>query len=234
MLLAKSCHDIDWIHYVMNKRCTSVSSFGDLFHFNKSSRPHGAGERCTACSVEPDCPYSALRIYFRFLKQGVTGWPVSILVDGEVTEESILQAIRRGPYGRCVYECDNDVVDHQILNLEFEGGGTASFVMTGFTQARGRETRLFGTKGEIRGDGKRVEVYNFLTDSSKVIDTSRKGPSSLAGHGGGDYLLMEAFVTAIAENRPDLILSGPEETLESHLITFSAEASRREHKTVSL
>ncbi len=234
MLLAKSCHDIDWIHYIMNRRCKSVSSFGSLFHFRRENKPRNAGERCVACDHEPRCPYSALRIYLRFVRRGITGWPVSVLVDDDVTEESVLDALREGPYGRCVYECDNDVVDNQVVNMEFEGGQTASFTMTGFTQARGRETRIFGTRGEIRGDGKILEVYDFLSDTKESVDTTRKDVSSLAGHGGGDYGLMHAFVSAVMEGNPKYILSGPGETLESHLITFSAEASRRERRTVSI
>ena len=234
MLLAKSCHDIDWIHYIMNRRCKSVSSFGSLFHFTRENMPSNAGERCVACDYETHCPYSALRIYLRFLRSGITAWPVSVLVDDGVTEESVLDALTEGPYGRCVYACDNDVVDNQVVNMEFEGGQTASFTMTGFTQARGRETRIFGTRGEIRGDGKILEIYDFLSDTKESVDTTRKDVSSLAGHGGGDYGLMHAFVSAVMEDNPNYILSGPEETLESHLITFSAETSRRESKTVSV
>jgi predicted dehydrogenase len=151
-----------------------------------------------------------------------------------MTKGGIIRAIREGPYGKCVYSCDNDVVDHQVVNMEFEGGETASFTMTAFTKARQRETRIFGTKGEIYGNGTKIQVYEFLTGKSEIIDTSAKDPSALADHGGGDYGLIHAFVEAIAENDPKKILSGPEETLESHLMTFAAEKSRKEGKVVEL
>ncbi len=133
-----------------------------------------------------------------------------------------------------MYDCDNDVVDHQVVNLEFQGGETASFTMTAFTKARQRETRIFGTKGEIYGNGTKIQIYEFLTGKSEIIDTSAKDPSSLADHGGGDYGLIHAFIEAVAENDPSKVLSGPEETLESHLMTFAAEKARKEGKVIEL
>lgn len=234
MLLAKSCHDIDWIRYIMGRKCTAVSSYGDLTHFTKRNKPEQAGDRCVACEVEPGCPYSAMKIYLGFLEKGISGWPVHILVDGEVTKDTIMQALQSGPYGRCVYECDNDVVDHQVVNFEFEGGLTASFTMTAFTRARGRETRIFGSAGEVYGDGTKIHVFDFLTDQMQIYDTASEAPATMADHGGGDYALMHAFVSAILGKRPDLILSGPEETLESHLMTFAAERSRTEGRSIDL
>ncbi len=232
MLLAKSCHDIDWIRYIMGRECKTVSSFGSLTHFRSQNKPKSAGIRCIDCDYEPKCPYSSLKIYLGFLEKGNTGWPVSVITS-DVTEEGIRKALGEGPYGRCVYACDNDVVDHQVVNMEFEGGLTASFTMTAFTQARSRETRIFGTKGEIYGNGKIIRIYDFLTESTIEHDTSAD-TEVLADHGGGDYWLMHAFVEAVRNKDPTLILSGPSETLESHLITFAAEKSRREKRTITL
>jgi len=233
MLLTKSCHDLDWIRYIMGKKCKTVSSFGSLTHFNKENKPENAGDNCLECAYEPLCPYSAKKIYLDFLKRGKTGWPVNVITS-DVTKGGIVRAIREGPYGRCVYECDNDVVDHQVVNMEFEGGETASFTMTAFTKARQRETRIFGTRGEIYGNGTKIQIYEFLTGKSEIIDASGKDPSSLADHGGGDYGLISAFIEAVAENDPSKVLSGPEESLESHLIAFAAEKGRKEGKVVEL
>jgi len=229
MLLAKSCHDIDWIRYVMGRPCERVQSFGALHHFRGDQKPApaGAAKRCIDCDYEPDCPYSAKKIYLDPVRAGRTGWPASTIVD-EVSEVSIEQALRAGPYGRCVYECDNDVVDHQVVNMEFEGGRTASFVMTGFTKMRGRETKLFGTRGELVGDGRHLHLYDFLTEQTETIDTAVPDAGQLGGHGGGDTRLIEAFIDAVAHEDPSRILSGPEETLESHLMCFAAERSRHE------
>ena len=233
MLLTKSCHDLDWIRYIMGKKCKNVSSFGSLTHFKKEKKPKNAGDNCLECAYETLCPYSAKKIYLDFLKRGNTGWPVNILTS-ELTKGGIIRAIREGPYGRCVYECDNDVVDHQVVNMQFEGGETASFTMTAFTKARQRETRIFGTRGEIYGNGTKLQIYEFLTGKSEIIDTSGKDPSSLSDHGGGDYGLIQAFIEAVAENDSSKILSGLEETLESHLMTFAAEKARVDGKVIDL
>ncbi|MFX1415300.1 MAG: Gfo/Idh/MocA family protein [Promethearchaeota archaeon] len=232
MLLSKSCHDLDWIRYIVGRPCRAVSSFGSLTHFRSENRPENAGTRCVDCGFEPECPYSAIKIYNGFLESGNTGWPTRI-VTPEPSRKSVLEALRDGPYGRCVYDCDNDVVDHQVVNMEFEGGITAAFTMTAFTEAGRRRTSIFGTRGEIYGNGSKIHVHDFLTDSTRVIDTETESPLDLEEHGGGDYWLMDAFVSAVAQNDPTLILSGPEETLESHLMVFAAEKSRLEKRVVS-
>src|SRR4029453_17631967 len=109
-----------------------VSSFGGLSHFRPAEKPAGAGERCTDCAVEPDCPYSATRLYLRCLADDPQGWPLSVITP-VATEESVLAALRTGPYGRCVYGCDNDVVDHQVVLMELAGGATVSLTMTPLT-----------------------------------------------------------------------------------------------------
>jgi predicted dehydrogenase len=233
MLLAKSCHDIDWIRYIVGNRCSAISSFGSLVHFREENKPMNSGERCLSCSYEPKCPYSAKKIYLGFISRGQTGWPVSVITP-DVTEESVIEALLEGPYGRCAYLCDNDVVDHQVVNMEFEGGQTASFTMTAFTEAGGRRTSIFGTRGEIYGDGSTIRVFDFLSDSVETYDTSLDSTMALEGHGGGDYGLIKAFVSAVAENDAHRILSGPEETLESHMMVFAAERSRKEKRTIRM
>jgi len=234
MLLAKSCHDIDWIRYVMGVRCLKVSSFGSLHHFRKEQRPAGASDRCVTCPVEAHCPYSARKIYLEMLARGQKGWPVDMLTP-DVTEAGVMEALRTGPYGRCVYACDNDAVDNQVVNMEFEGSRTATFTMTAFNRACDRKTHVFGTRGELYGDGRNIEHYDFLTDRTAIIDT--QGPDVDAGgygHGGGDYRLMQAFVAAVSSGDANKILSGPRETLESHLMVFAAERARREERVVEL
>lgn len=233
MLLAKSCHDIDWLRHLMGKPCRKVSSFGSLKHFRKEEKPAGAGERCVACGIEPTCPYSAKKIYLGRLAGGHTGWPVNVLAP-EVTTETITEALRTGPYGRCVYSCDNDVVDHQVVILEYEGGRTASFTMTAFTAHGGRKTRIFGTRGMIEGDGSVIKILDFLTDQCQTVDTRAPDAGLLGGHGGGDYWLMRYFTDAVRHNDPSRILSGPQEALETHLTVFAAERARREGRVVEM
>jgi predicted dehydrogenase len=222
MLLAKSGHDIDWLRHVVGKPVERVSSFGSLRHFRRSSQPAGAADRCLDCAVESTCPYSASRLYLGMLREGRTGWPVSVLTD-EVTEEGVTEALRTGPYGRCVYACDNDVVDHQVVAMEFADGVTATFTMTGFTPHQDRQTRIFGTRGYLEGDGEAVRLHDF---TSGAVETLKVGLDMEEGHGGGDAGLMDAFTRAVETGDASHILSGARESLESHLAVFAAERSR--------
>jgi predicted dehydrogenase len=199
MLLAKSCHDLDWLAYILGRAPYRVSSFGSLTHFTAASRPPGATDRCLTCAVEASCAYSAARLYGDLLERGQHGWPLAVLLD-DFTPAALEEALRDGPYGRCVYACDNDVVDHQVVALEYPGAVTATFTMTAFAQGADRSTRLFGTQGELSGDGLNIRVYDFLTRSDREV----------------------------ASGNPDLILSGPRESLASHLAVFAAERARRD------
>ncbi len=234
MLLAKSCHDLDWIRHIMGQPCVQVSSFGGLRHFRPEARPEGAADRCLDCRVEGTCPYSAVKIYLGRVRAGATGWPVDVLTP-DVTEAGVTRALRTGPYGRCVYACDNDVVDHQVVNLRFATGATASFTMTGFTRQRDRETRIFGTRGEIYGNGSTIEVHDFLSDTTETLRSNQASDGSiLTGHGGGDGRLMQHFVAAVAAGDPALVRSGPDESLETHLTVFAAEEARRDGRVVDV
>ncbi|MGK0186459.1 MAG: putative dehydrogenase [Verrucomicrobiales bacterium] len=227
MLMAKSCHDLDWLRHIVGSRFRAVSSFGRLSHFTPENRPAGAADRCLDCAVEAECAYSAGRFYLGHLQAGNKGWPVDVLVD-DPTDDSVREALRTGPYGRCVYAGDNDVVDHQVVNMDFENGATASFTMTAFNEAAPRRTEIFGSRGEIRGDGVKLDIFDFLTGETETIDTDAGADLTgvLQGHGGGDFGLMRAFVDAVAKGDTASILSGPDATLESHLAVFAAEDAR--------
>lgn len=225
MLLAKSGHDIDWLRHIVGRPIERVSSFGALTHFRPSRRPAGAADRCVSCAVEPDCAYSAPRLYLGRLAEGRTGWPVSVITD-DVSEAGVRAALRDGPYGRCVYACDNDVVDHQVVALEFGGGATATFTMTAFTPHQDRRTQIFGTRGSLDGDGEQVTAHDFVTGTESVHEVPTVGQDAADGHGGGDAGLLEAFTRAVSTGDASHILSGPAESLESHRAVFAAERAR--------
>ena len=233
MLLAKSVHDLDWIRYMMGVKCQSVSSFGSLKHFRSEEKPVDASDRCLSCLLETECPYSAKKLYLKMVEAGNLGWPVNVLTLNP-TVETVTNALETGPYGRCVYSCDNDVVDNQVVNLLFEGGKTASFTMTAFTETTHRRTRIFGTRGELYGDGDEIYHYDFLTDEKRTISTKSSDGTVLGGHGGGDYGLMDRFIRAVSEGDSTLILSGVAESLETHRMVFAAETARHEHRVVDL
>ena len=233
ILLAKCCHDLDWIRYIMNAKCEKVSSFGSLSHFREDQAPEGSTERCLDCPCEAQCPYSAKKIYHGYLNRGETGWPVKVVVP-ELTPATLDEALREGPYGRCVYRCDNDVVDHQVVNFQFANKKTASFTMTAFSDWTERRTRIFGTRGELDSIDSIIKVFDFLTDETETIDATPPDDGVLSGHGGGDGGLMDAFIRALETNDPSHIRSSGAETLESHLMVFAAERARKENKVISL
>ena len=228
MLMSKSCHDLDWIRHIVGRPCRRVSSFGSLLHFRRENRPARAADRCLDCPVARACPHDAARLYRGLLRRGVRGWPVNVMAP-EATPAAVRRALREGPYGRCVYDCDNDVVDHQVVAMEFEGGPTATFTMTAFTSMTyGRTTRVFGTRGELLGDSRTIRWTDFRTGRERVVDPSRRaGRRAGTGHGGGDGGLFDAFIHAVATGDRSSILSGPDETLETHRIVFAAERARR-------
>ncbi|KAM7412224.1 hypothetical protein PAMA_021934 [Pampus argenteus] len=202
-LLAKSCHDIDLVHHwAGGRRCVKVSSFGSVSHFRKENKPPDAADRCLDCSIEAACPYSARKIYLDRVKQGCTGWPVSVICPSSFPDiESVTEALRTGPYGRCVYECDNDVCSNQVVNMEFEGGVTAAFSMVAFTEEIcKRKTTVYGSKGELSYDGHEIQVFDFLTQKSTTHTACSNAPRhfGMSGHGGADYHLMDAFISAVA------------------------------------
>jgi predicted dehydrogenase len=226
-LLTKSCHDLDWLRYIVGRPALAVTSRGGLRHFTAANRPDGAADRCLDCAVEPTCPYSAVRLYVGALGDPVRErWPLSV-VTTDFTEAGVREALRDGPYGRCVYGCDNDVADHQVVTIDFEGGVTAALTVSAFTPMGRRRTRIMGTRGFLEGDGERLTVTDFVTGRTESVDvTTAGGADAGGGHDGGDFGVFGSFVDAVAAGDPSLVRSGPRESLESHLMAFAAERSR--------
>ncbi len=218
ILLTKSCHDLDIINWLINLPCNLISSFGSLKYFNKKNKPKGAAKRCLdACRYLEDCAYYAPNLY---LTENID-WPTSD-ISFEKSLEAREAALKTGPYGRCVFDCDNDVLDHQVVNMEFEGGATAVFTLCAFTSKCVRTLKVMGTLGEIRGNMETIEVYNF---SKKKLDTYDFGTSNL-GHGGGDPELIKGFINAVRTGKSNDILTTAEVSLDSHLLVFAAEHAR--------
>jgi len=231
VLLAKSTHDLDWIRYIVDSPVKRVSSFGSLMFFKKENFPAGAAERCLDCKIEANCPYSAPRFYRERLHAGKFDAYLES-VTGTPTEESLTASLRGGPYGRCVFACDNDVADHQVVNLEFENGATAAFTLAGRSQFGDRRITVFGSLGEISGDGKNLSLFSYLKGTTEKIDVP--APHVADRHGGGDFNLLESFVEAVRTGDTRGIVSGAEISLETHALAFAAESARKENCVVSL
>ncbi|WP_136608485.1 Gfo/Idh/MocA family protein [Paenibacillus dokdonensis] len=222
MVLAKSCHDLDIISWLMDKPCTHVSSFGSLLHYREEHAPEGSTARCTdGCQVEQSCPFSALKLYNQPPEH-----PWARYITHDLTQEGIMTALKEGPFGRCVYHCDNNVVDHQIVNMEFAGGANATFTLSSFTEKEVRRVRIMGTKGEIYGDMEEgtYTLNRFETGEQVEFHCGVAGD----GHGGGDDRMVAEFLQNVRENENDTVsaLTSATASLQSHLIAFAAEESR--------
>lgn len=229
MFLAKCCHDMDLMVWLTGRNCVKVSSFGSLGHFTPDHAPEGAAKRCLdGCRAKDRCPYDAEKIYITNPQTGIAhgndDWPCNILAL-HPTMETIRQAIETGPYGRCVYFCDNNVVDHQVVNLEMEGGLTVNFTMCAFTADGGRTTKFMGTHGSMIADMSHntIEVRPFGGET--VLYDFNLEKERMTGHAGGDNVLMEEFLDYIQGRTPDGITS-LEASMESHFICMAAEESR--------
>ncbi|MGC8876355.1 Gfo/Idh/MocA family protein [Thermus sp.] len=233
-LLAKSVHDLDWLLFLLPGRVRRVASFGGLYHFRPENRPKGAAERCLHCpeEVERSCPFSARRIYLEAYDRGERGWPLDV-VAFPLTRENLVRALEKGPYGECVYLGLNDVADHQVVALEYRDGRTASFHAEALSRMRFRETRLFGTEGELFGDGRRLRLFHFLKGERELDLALEEEASVRTGHAGGDMGLVEDFVEAVAREDPSR-LEPWEEAVYAHRLTFLAERARREGRVVEV
>lgn len=229
IILAKSCHDLDIIRYLVDKPCKSISAEGSLYLFKADKAPEGAPMRCTdGCPHESTCPYSAIKIYCKkraHLKHVVE-------VPSKASEADILEALKTGQFGRCVYHCDNNQPDHYVANIVFEDGVTSSFSMDAFTPFGGRRTRVMGTMGYIEGNGKEFTVYEFASGKKHVWNAkvSEIPEYKGSGHGGGDHGALRDFLEAVCWNDPGRMTSSVDVSVESHIMGFDAEKSRKTGK----
>ena len=269
MILAKSCHDMDLLFWLVGSPVLKINSFGNQLHFGRENQPEGAPDRCLdGCPVSDSCPYYAPRLYlelipllhtyrksgrfqklfadlmlrfpsiakippFKKLKK-YKGWPISV-ISKNLSSEGRIRALQETDYGRCVYAIeDHNIVDHQTVNLEFENGVTATFVMHGFSHEEGRTFRIDGTKGTIVGDFIISDPKIIVYDSFKGTEKIYKGIKLDESHGGGDDGLMNVFLQSIRKERNVDSVTTARNALESHLMAFAADISRIENRTVEM
>ena len=230
MILQKCCHDLDLLQYYASSRCDSLSSIGDLKHFRAACKPEGAADRCTDCKYVKDCVYSAESIYvgnWKSVGSPDNCWPYNAITTAyPLTEQAIREAIEKGPYGRCVYACDNDVVDHQIVAMTFENGVKANLRMTAFTAGGGRVMHFYCTHGQIDlEDATNTLFVRRFNEPEEKIDVNALLAEGGHNHGGGDGGIIKNFYAILngEENAPTRL----ESSVESHLMAFKAEESRK-------
>ena len=225
MLMSKCCHDIDFLLWLTKTPCRKLTSFGSLRWFKAKNAPEGSAERCIDCGVESHCPFSAVDLY-QVRRDWIANFDVP---EGKTIDDVIEDQLREGLYGRCVYHCDNDVVDHQIVSMEMESEVTINFSMDIFTLKDCRETHISLTEGEIDGDENRLRVRRFRGAEETVYDFS--GLAHQPFHAGADLAIIADFIDAIRTGRRDLVTS-IDRSVESHRICFEAERSRKEQRTI--
>lgn len=228
MILAKCCHDMDLLQFYANSKCKTISSIGSLSFFKKDNQPKDASDRCQTCKYLDSCPYSAKYIYVQRWKNAgkpETMWPQNVVcTEHPLTEERIIKAYESNDYGRCVFACDNNVVDHQETNILFENGVTANLCMMGFTGSNGRIYKFHGTYGEIDLDEERRELIIKRFSQKDEVITFNQLPDVTGGHGGGDMGLVNAFYQSLLSDKN--MCTTLESSIESHLMAFAAEESR--------
>lgn len=233
MIVAKSCHDMDILLWLAGADCLRISSFGMLSHFKEEQAPKGSPQYCLdGCPAQDECLYYAPHMYIE--KKDTWQGKVfrSVVTEDAERDDAVLEALRSGPYGRCVYHCDNNVVDHQVVNLEFANEVTASFSMTAFTNECTRTLKLMGTKGEIRGamEKNEIEITRFGSGTKETICFDQ----SAHGHNGGDHGIMRDFVKQVREHGTYESRTSASQSVQGHLIAFAAEKSRVENEVITL
>jgi predicted dehydrogenase len=236
IILAKSCHDLDILRWIIDKPCKNIAAFGSLKWFKKENAPDGSTNRCTdGCAVEKTCPYSALKIYNK-----PDGWSSVFDFPDDISkhEEYLLEQLKTTNYGRCVYRMENDQPDHYVTSMEFEDEITANFSMEAFTSYHGRRTRIMGSHGDITGDMTAFTHTDFLTGKITKWDISIEEDKNSgyqgSGHGGGDWGLVTDFINAVKKQDASLLTSTIDASVESHIMGFMAEKSRETKQTIPI
>lgn len=231
IIVAKSCHDLDLIRWMTGRKCVQISAFGSLNYFKPENAPKGSSDRCLNCSVEAECPYSAVKIY---MEQGRHIHVFDLPQDKAQQKDYLIKKLKTTDYGRCVFRCNNDQCDHYVTTMQFEGGLTAAFNMEAFTSYEGRRTRIMGTRGDIVGDMTVFTHTDFLTGKKFVWNEDISELPGYSGHGGGDWGIVKDFVLAVSNHDDKFLSSTIDVSVESHVMGFLAEEGRKSGKIIQV
>lgn len=229
MIIAKCCHDLDLLDWFVDANPISVSSMGGLSYFRSQNAPKGSGDNCYECDVAHKCIYNCENIYWN--KQGAKGnfnWPLDVIIYGvdNPTHEQVSEALANSPYCKCVFKCDNDAVDHQVVNVSYDNGATAQLTMTAFSEKGGRAIHVHCEKGDIFSSLTKNELHCRVFDQEeKIVDVDKISQDNF-GHGGGDKRLIEDIVEIYCGDGSRKALTTLEKSLASHTLGFAAERSR--------
>ena len=230
MIIAKCCHDLDIVQWIIDRPCKKVSSFGELTYFRPENAPEGAPKRCFEeyCPARETCPYSVEKVYLQDDGNWMKHAPAREISKEYVpTTEEIKEGLRRTNFGACVFYSGNDVVDHQIVNMEFTGGVHATLNMNAFNEG-GRYIRLFGTKGELYANANEtaITVYDFENRKTTKYDVQETEESIVGGHGGGDEGIVYELYEYLSGNYTGYCAADIDVSVKNHMIGFAAEVAR--------
>lgn len=231
MILAKTCHDLDMIQWLIDKPCKKVSSFGSLTHFTEKNAPEGAPHRCIDgnCPIAATCPYNSERLYI----DGVKNFPWKdifkrmVATHPDFTEDELREALKRTDYGLCVYHANNDMADHQVVNMEFADGVTAHLTVNAFNSG-GRHVRIYGTKGEFRAfaSAKAINVFTYDNWEWQEFPVQETEESIVGGHGGGDFGIIYDLYDHLTGAYEGDSVADIHTSVANHLIGYAAEEAR--------
>ncbi len=226
VLLTKSSHDLDILHWLVGERVESVVSYGGLHYFREENAPPEAADRCVDCPLQDSCLYSATRFYL----EGGSAWPYNVIADGPDDLESRRQAIATGPYGRCVWKSDNDVCDQQTVLLRFTSGIQGTFGLHALTAENTRTLRILFDRAELTGNVLRGElsISHFTGVPERFSLEEVELPAVNDSHGGGDLRLLQILGEHLTDGSHEGLMTSLEASLPSHALAFLAEESRKE------
>ncbi|MCL2478210.1 MAG: Gfo/Idh/MocA family oxidoreductase, partial [Treponema sp.] len=246
MLLAKSCHDMDILMWLKSGiKPTRIASYGGNFQFVPSKCPPRAGTRCLVdCPIEADCLYSARKHYIDHPDRwSFYVWDSLENIENPTIEQKIESLKKDNPYGRCVWKCDNNTVDHQSIIVDFSDNTTATFNMIGGSSRGERNIRIIGTTGEIYGVMEDEKIFIRKIDtrpdheySEEIIDLKIDVDTvgAFGGHGGGDDRLVADFVSFMQGGKPSISCTSLEDSINGHLAVFRADLAREKNQVISL
>ena len=217
-----------------------ISSFGSKFQFKPENAPKEAGTKCLVdCPLVDTCRYSAKRLYLDQPKRWAFYiWDKLEGIENPTDEDRINLLKGDSNYGRCIYKCDNNVVDHQSVLVNFKNGATGTHNMVGGSAGPMRRIHIIGTKGEIYGDFEEskftvAKIHPTKTDEKtvEVVDLNVNGDmvGAYGGHGGGDEKLAADFVEFLRGGKPSLACTSIFDSVAGHLCVYLADKSREEN-----
>lgn len=225
IILAKSCHDLDILTWITESEADIVFSRGSLNYFKKENKPDNSSDKCIECPVL-DCPYNSKRFYLN--QEDGSLWPYDSISQEDPSEEGRKKSIATTRYGKCVFQSDNDVCDNQDVLIEFKNGVNANFSLRAGGAYSTRRITLNYEKGQITGDlSEGVITKTTYTGKKDEHENKEIRFESKGGHGGGDLIMLKEVIKLIENNNSEENITSAQRSLESHLIAFASEESRK-------